>query len=339
MTRRGFHTIELNVDADWAQWDSFVCSSMLGTVYHQSGWLSALRQGMGQDIRVHCLYEDGDIQMGGVLRVGRRFGITVGRKPWGTAYNGIVTRENTSEPLIDTFYRRIAGTYVQARLIQAPVPRSLATPSSPWSVAERVTPVVDTRDLADTWAKFDRRVRQRVRKAASEGIQVEESNDFNAFSTLYGLSYQRQGIELDLDLTALATTLTLAHANGVIRLFLARVPSGQAASGLVVGQDRHRAYFMLAGADPQFRNSDAMTLLWWRVMEILAPQCPEIDLVGLGTPGIERFKRSFSPELRPYSEAQMTIILGVPLPDGAVKRVARAVRRVYFSATGRGTEG
>ena len=326
-------------ESHWAQWDAFVCSSTLGTVYHQSGWLSALRQGMGQDIRVHCLYEDGDIQMGAVLRVGRRFGISVGRKPWGTAYNGIVTLENISGPLINSFYRRIAASHIQARLVQSPVLASPAIPSFPWSVAERVTPVVDTRDIADTWAKFDRRVRQRVRKAASEGIQVEESNDFNAFSMLYGLSYQRQGIELDLDLAALATTLALAHDNGVIRLFLARVPSGQPASGLVVGQDRHRAYFMLAGADPRCRSSDAVTLLWWRVMEILAPQCPEIDLVGLGTPGIERFKRSFSPEFRPYSEAQMTSILGVPLPVDAVKRAARAVRRVYSGARGRGTEG
>jgi hypothetical protein len=277
--------------------------------------------------------------MGAVLRVGRYFGISAGRKPWGTAYNGIVVRENVRDSLVDSFYRRIAASYIQARLVQPLLLASPTIPFSPWSVAERVTPVVDTRDIANTWAKFDRRVRQRVRKAASQGIQVEESYDFNVFSALYALSYQRQGIVIGLDLAALATTLALAHANGVIRLFLARVPSGQPASGLVVGQDRHRAYFMLAGADPQFRSSDAMTLLWWRVMEILAPQCPEIDLVGLGTPGIERFKRSFSPELRPYSEAQMTSILGVALPVDAVKRAARAVRRVYSGARGRGTEG
>lgn len=294
---------------------------------------------MGQDIRVHCLCENGDIQIGAVLRLGRRFGVSIGRKPWGTAYNGIVMREDVLDSCFDMFYRGIGNMYIQARLVQAPASAGFVELSSPWSVAERYTPIVDTSNIADTWAKFDRRVRQRVRKAESEGIQIEESKDFSSFSRLYALSYQRQGIELDLDLTALATTLTLAHANGVIRLFLARVPSGQPASGLVVGQDRHRAYFMLAGADPQFRSSDAMTLLWWRVMEILAPQCPEIDLVGLGTPGIERFKRSFSPELRRYSEAQITSILGIPMPVDAVKRVGRAVRRVYSCARGRGTEG
>ncbi len=38
-----------------------------------------------------------------------------------------------------------------------------------------------------------------------------------------------------------------------------------------------------------------MTLLWWEAMRQFSITHDEIDLVGLGTPNIERFKRSFSP--------------------------------------------
>ena len=284
---------------EWAEWDHFVRQAPSGTVYHTSEWLFALAEGMRQDIRAHTASVSGAIRAGVVVRAGTRFGLVVGRKPWATAYNGIVCAEDEDPGCVRNLLRDLVVRYSYVRLVHPPAAGAVDRHAVGWETKLGKTPVVDISDLDKLWHSFDRRVRQRVRKATSLGVTVADTDSSGTFFDLYRMTYVRQGIAMPLPKKDVETTLDLARQQGAIKVFVARNESGEPAAGLVVGADAKRAYFMLAGSDPEHRKSDAMTLLWWRVMQKYAETHTEIDLVGMGIPSIDRFKLTFSPSIAP----------------------------------------
>jgi len=287
---------------NWKAWDELVDRSPLGTLYHRSSWLVALALGMHQDIRVHAVLQEGTFRAGAVLRYGKRYGIRVGRKPWATAYNGIVRDENADPLLVGELLDRLSREYHYTRLVHSPGTDGETVSRRGWTVQERATSILSLSDLDRLWQSFDRRVRQRVRKAEAAGVGVGETSEAGVFFDLYRLTYERQGLPLKLEKGEVVAAIEAAVDSGSVKVFLATTSHGDPAAALVVGADSKRAYFMLAGSHPVHRKTDAATLLWWNVMQRYAQTHREVDLVGHGVETIDRFKRSFSPRLVPHPE-------------------------------------
>jgi hypothetical protein len=146
------------------------------------------------------------------------------------------------------------------------------------------------------WDSFDRRVRQRVRKAQSLEVVVREARDTTDFYGLYQETYANQGLPMPLRLEQVERALGAVMRTGEVRIFIAYTAEGEAAAGLVVGTDERRAYFMLAGSHSVHRKTDAMSLLWWEVIRRYSQSHAEVDLVGCGLPSVDRFKDAFHPE-------------------------------------------
>ena len=150
---------------DWAAWDRFVDACPGGTFYHRSGWLRAVAVGLGHDIRLHIVREGGDIRAGAFVRRAAKLGICAGRKPWGTGYNGVIGASGEADRFADALRAELLCVYHQVRLVQAPAARGVEELEAPWRVKRIKTPVLDLRDMGNLWDSFDRRARQRVRKA------------------------------------------------------------------------------------------------------------------------------------------------------------------------------
>lgn len=304
MTEAAHHILEATSSDGWDEWDRFVDAAPCGTVYHTSAWVRALSEGINQGVRVHLVEQSGAICAGAVLRRATKFGVAAGSKPWATAYNGLVVvgdaRSAASGLLLDELLR----AYHFVRLVQGPA-SSLAPDDFPrWRCTVDTTGLLDVCDLGLLWNSFDRRVRQRVRKATEAGVEITEPTDCDDIFELYRLTYARQGIGLPFPKSAFTGTIGTARASGIARVYVARLRAGDPAAALVVGADAKRAYFMLAASHPAHRKSDAMTLLWWDVIQRCAATHREIDLVGMGIPSIARFKQSFSPKIVPFLDAR-----------------------------------
>ena len=324
-----FQDIGLSSVSGMSEWDELVQQSPSGTLYHTSGWLKALAGGMHQDICVSVLTEDSRIRAGAVVSRRRKFGFTVGRKPWATAYNGIVTDEDPEGPYARELVTFMLQTYLHIRLVHAPGFETVFPAVSGSAYITKHTPILDISDTDRLWTSFDRRVRQRVRKAAAAGIEIREDPIFGEFYDLYRLTYSRQGMPMPIEERDVETTLRVASETGSVRCFVAFTSRGDPAAALVVGVDRKRAYFMLAGSHPVHRKTDAVTLLWWETMKKCAETHKALDLVGHGVGSIDRFKRSFSPRLVSHYETShySSGIPGAILRRIDILRQGRSFRR------------
>ena len=329
-------TVKVGCEArfDWAAWDRFVNVCPGGTFYHRSGWLNAVAIGLGHDIRLHIVREGGEIRAGAFVRRAAKLGICAGRKPWGTGYNGVIAALGQADPFADTLRAELLRVYHQVRLVQAPRDCGIEELQPPWRVKLNKTPVLDLRDMGKLWDSFDRRVRQRVRKAEGLGVTAGESTGFGDFAELYKMTYERQGLPMSLPAKAIEEVLRVAVDSGDARLFLARTALGEPAAALLVGfrgggggensgtppnngaltcgaedggagaRPDGRAWFVLAASHPLHRKTDAVTLLWWHAMEQCAGVVGEIDLVGHGVGSIDQFKSSFSPRLIDHCDCE-----------------------------------
>jgi hypothetical protein len=322
--------IRASSEAQWEQWDDFVRASSSGCVYQQSAWLKALAHGLGQDVRVYAICDACGILAGAAVKHAERYHLRVARKPWATAYSGVLTGANTSECGPAKLFSVLSKEYSHFRVVQAPgaSPNGFAGLCADLTV--RKTPLLDISNLDALWRGFDRKVRQRVRKAAKLGVTVTEVSDANSFYELYTKTYERQGIPMPLSREQICETLGMARRAGIVRLFLACTRAGDPAAALVTGEDARRAYFMLAASHPQLRKTDAMSLMWWHVMRAFAATHKEIDLVGHGVASIDRFKRAFGPRLVDVFDfsCHASTVGGAALRTAAgVKNLMRSLRK------------
>lgn len=283
--------------AEWGQWDNFVRASSSGCVYQTSTWLKAVAHGMGQDIRVYAVCDARGILAGAAVRHAERYRFRVARKPWATAYSGVFPYANTSECGTARLFSVLSKEYSHFRVIRAPGTSNDGFAGLCAGLTVQKTPLLDISNLDALWRRFDRKVRQRVRKATKLGVTVAEVSDPKAFYELYTKTYERQGMPMPLSREQICETLGMARRAGIVKLFLACTREGDAAAALVTGEDARRAYFMLAASHPQLRKTDAMSLLWWHVIQSFATTHREIDLVGHGVASIDRFKQAFGPRL------------------------------------------
>lgn len=289
--------IRASSEADWEPWDGFVRVSSSGCVYQTSAWLKALVHGMGQDIRVYAVLDARGILAGAAVRHAERHRFRRARKPWATAYSGVFPCVNTSERGVAELFSVLSREYSHFRVVRAPETSPEGFAGLCVDLTVQKTPLLDISNLDALWRGFDRKVRQRVRKATKLGVTVTEVSDLNPFYELYTKTYERQGMPISLSREQICETLGMAHRAGIVRLFLACTREGDPAAALVTGEDARRAYFMLAASHPRLRKTDAMSLMWWHVMQAFAATHREIDLVGHGVASIDRFKQAFGPRL------------------------------------------
>ncbi|MDX9972534.1 MAG: GNAT family N-acetyltransferase [FCB group bacterium] len=321
---RDTETVVWDIGRDAAAYAAQWASDAVDLPYLSPGWLGALNDGMGHDIRVHAVLRDGRMTAAVALRRASRCGITVGRKPWATAYNAWTACGASHD---SGLFAHLMRRYWSVRGVFAPCTEVRRVECGGAARKTWGTLVLDVRDVERCWLECDRHARQRVRKARGLGVTVALTDDADAFERLYRHTYSRQDLSLPLRTGAIAQTVGLARRGG-IELYLAATATGEPAAGLVVGWGTDRGYFMLAASHPDLRKTDAVSLLWWTVIEEASRRVSTVDLVGAATPEIERFKRSFSP-----SPVDCLEVVWEALPLRFAKRLARN------DASGNGVKG
>lgn len=302
VSSRSFKKITLTMNDNLVSWDQFIKASYRGTAYHYSAWLRPLSDGMGQNILIHTVSEGDIIKAGAVVSCASKLGICVGRKPWATSYTGPVLADDADENVKKSLLKSLQKTYQHVRIVASPTPNNNMQSLTPWESKTSTTALLDISDTDSLWSSFDRHARQRVRKAESIGIRMEEVDHGKDFYALYRLTYERQDLPMPLSEKQICTTLEMARKGGILRFFSAYTEDASPAASLVVLHDTKRAYFALAGSHPKYRKTDAVSLLWWRVMQEYSKTHKEIDLVGMDIPSIARFKRSFSPTIVSFND-------------------------------------
>jgi len=144
--------------------------------------------------------------------------------------------------------------------------------------------------------------RYEYRKALREGLTFEVSQDIDTLESLYRLTFERQGIELDADVLKRMRTITAAAlSKGFGELMLCRDAAGVAASATLFLHDERCGYYLIGANHPDYRNSWSGTFL---VLENIR-RCQVrglkwVDVCGINSPNRGDFKTSLNAVPTPY---------------------------------------
>ena len=136
-----------------------------------------------------------------------------------------------------------------------------------WEIAPRYTYVNDLTIGRETvWERLERRTRNVIRKAESDGFKVEPTTDIDEIKHQYELVYSEQKQQPPVHPMTVQKFAETAQKRGLIDTFRAVSSNGQTVS----------------------------------IVAFALTECPRFDFVGANIPSIAFFKRGFAGELVSY---------------------------------------
>lgn len=296
---------------DTEEWDAFVRGAVHSTVFSTSAWLRAAQQAMGGEVLLYGCYKNHNL-IGGCSGLSVRRGIlSKVTTPLITPHGGMLyapipakRRAKLEAEYAEATARmadRLASEFSYIQLSHAPTLMDIRTFIwRDWAVRTRYTYVMELTDLARLWDQFETRTWTVIRKAERAGFRVRREEDLDLFKTQYRMMVQARGITSALSLEATTAFYKAVQDAGLSETFLAESAEGIPACMVVFVRGFDTLYAWISGADPQFDQSGALSLLYWRVFQEMASEFPRFDFVGANLPSIAKFKRGFGGELVGY---------------------------------------
>ena len=165
----------------------------------------------------------------------------------------------------------------------------------------RYTYRLNSLENADSlWNNFQENTRREIRKAEKRGVSVEETDDIEAFLVTNEKTFLRQRMKLPYRRDYVRRLFSACLANGAGKIFLAKGEDGRAHAGNLIVWNRHCAYYLMGGGDPELRNSGATSLAMWHAIQFASTVSSIFDFEGSMIEPVERFFRGFGAVQTPY---------------------------------------
>lgn len=155
-------------------------------------------------------------------------------------------------------------------------------------------------DLDSTFKNFHPKLRKSIRQAR-ETLSIIEDISVEDFYRVNSLTFLRQGIKVPYSLELVRRIIDSSRQNNALNINAAIDKEGNIHAVLLTVFDENTCYSLISGANPEFRDSGATSLLNWRALEIAnARGVYEFDFTGSMLRPIEKYMRHFSSEQTPY---------------------------------------
>lgn len=137
---------------------------------------------------------------------------------------------------------------------------------------------------------------------AEKAVRLDEDVPLEEFFKIAAASYQRQKMAFPVSYAFLGKLDQALSRNDRRKILGARDEEGRLHSALYLVWDNNSAYDLLAGDDPQLRQSGAGIWLNWQAICYTSEklQLPVFDFLGSMKPSIERVRRNFGARPVPY---------------------------------------
>lgn len=148
-------------------------------------------------------------------------------------------------------------------------------------------------DVNTIFSCFREAVRRQIRKAEKE-IVVRDDSSIDVLLTMQDKTFKRQD-RINPYPKDLVSKLDESCCTHNARKFLTAVDAkGVVHAAAYFVYDTNVCYYLMGGADPEFRSSGAQSLLLWEGIKFAATVSKQFDFEGSNVEDIERAFRSFS---------------------------------------------
>ncbi len=174
------------------------------------------------------------------------------------------------------------------------------------SVTYRINDLSDTERL---YQNFGSIVKKNI-KSARNKVTIEESNEISPLHTLMEKTFHLQGRKFPYTREYMERICAASMTHNSGKLLYAYDKDGNLHSGVFYLYDSNVCYYLIAGTDPQFRNSGANSLLIWEGIKFAAEHSQAFDFEGSMIEGVEHFFRQFGGEQTIYYDVYREGIIG-----------------------------
>ena len=160
----------------------------------------------------------------------------------------------------------------------------------------------DLSDLEKVFSNFSADYRNNKIKKAKESISVVLDRSLEDYYDIASMSFKRQKLTFPFSLDYFKKYDAAIAAQNARQLFFAIDKNDKIHSVVYLLIDHDRAYYHLAGDDPDLRNSGAGTLLVWEAIQYTKNELGLniFDFEGSMIKPIERVRRQFGAKQVPY---------------------------------------
>lgn len=164
----------------------------------------------------------------------------------------------------------------------------------------RYTYRIDGRqDLESVWSQVHSRTRNQIRNAEKE-LTVVEDLGAEAVMRLCAMTFERQGRTFPTDREIVVSAIEAAIERGSGRSLFAVDADNRVHATAFFLWDSETVYYLLGGADPELRNSNAQGLLIWECIRFAIEHGLAFDFEGSMHRPIEHSFRAFGAVQTPY---------------------------------------
>jgi lipid II:glycine glycyltransferase (peptidoglycan interpeptide bridge formation enzyme) len=169
----------------------------------------------------------------------------------------------------------------------------------------RYTYIID--DLTDSEELFKNlqgNIRREIGKA-EKSLTVTEVENVSVLHQFKKKDYQVKGQEINYSSAYLNRVYAKLKEKNACKAWVAS-ENGKPVASLLLTWDAESAYYLAGAADPENKNTGAMSLLMWTAIQFSAGVTNQFNFEGSMVEPIERFFRSFGAKQTPYFEIRKT---------------------------------
>lgn len=285
-------------EAEYMDWDEFVDSSPQGSIFNKSYWLRAVCD----DFKILVCERDGNI-MGGIAlpslygkyyrnpKLTPRLGVLLQDFPDRVKYP---TRLSTEMDIINELIEKLPEFKMFDYNFSYNFTNLLPFLWKDFTAKPTYTYVIeDLSDLDAVYGGFQNHIRQSIKKAEKSGIRVTSDLGIEDFYNVNSLSFKRQNIDIPYSLEFLTNLDKTIKEHNAGKMFFALTENNSVAAVVYVVYDDRCAYYLLSGADPEYRDTGAQTYLLWESIRYSSGVTKAFDFEGSMIKGIEGYFREF----------------------------------------------
>jgi len=175
------------------------------------------------------------------------------------------------------------------------------------------------------WEGLRGNIRREIRKARKR-VEVRDDLPLDRFHAIWAKTFARQGLKAPVSLTELERLEAACSRRGARTMLAGQDDEGRVHAVSYVVWDRHAAFYLLGGGDPELRTSGASSLLMWESIMRARAVTDVFDFEGSMLRPVERFFRAFGSRQTPYvrvSRARLHARAALALRAGVLRRDRR----------------
>lgn len=280
-------------------------------LFYKPWWLDAVCIDCKWDV---VLSRDKSEKIDGVFvyTIKKKYGLlTSMNMPILTPYLGVLffTNSNVTKPhalyshqkrILENVENKLPKSHYLHLQLHPKIKNTLGLNWKGFKTKNRYTYIIDlTNSLSEIEKNFKGSLRTDIKKASSN-LTIQDDDNPSHFYSVNKKSFDRQNMDMPYGEKLIDNIFKATKANNDLLCLKATDKNDNVHASVLIVYDTQSAYCLATGADPNFRNSGAISLLLWEAIKRSKGRVNNFDFEGGNIQSIEKLFRAFGGNMVNY---------------------------------------